>query len=86
MSLRGWEKLTCTKMIFRAGTANVCGGERFVQVYGLNWHEGQGTTEKPEGYECLACRTAISSADMINAVKQKALQEKIDELQAEANG
>jgi hypothetical protein len=72
MSLRGWEKLSCE-----------CGGEHFQQVYTLSWHEGQGTSTRPDGWTCAKCGARTDSGKMINVAKAKVLKDKIAELQAQ---
>lgn len=76
MSLDGWQALKCT-----------CGGDRFLEVFNLAWHEGQGTSTKIVGYRCAKCDKDAATDKMIAAIKEQALQKKIDELRAQqANG
>lgn len=72
MSLRGWEDLTCE-----------CGNKYFTPVVTLGWHESQGMTVRQDGYSCTGCGKRSDSAPMISALKERALQEKIAELQAQ---
>ena len=76
MSLEGWQALKCG-----------CTSESFTEIYSLSWHEGQGTATKLTGYKCAKCGADASTAKMIDAIKAKQLQAKIDELKAQqANG
>lgn len=72
MSLRGWEDLTCA-----------CGNKYFNPVVTLGWHESQGMTVRQDGYTCTGCGKRSDTAPMINQLKQRALQEKIAELEAQ---
>jgi len=72
MSLQGWEPLVCE-----------CGNKYFQQAVSLIWHEGQGTTVKPDGFTCTGCGKRSDTAPMISRIKQQNLQRKIDELEAQ---
>ena len=72
MSLRGWEILKCE-----------CGSEHFQQVFKLSWHEGQGTSMRPDGYFCSDCQRLVNTQKMINVAEEKVLKAKIKELQGE---
>lgn len=72
MSLRGWEDLICE-----------CGNKFFHSVVTLGWHESQGMTVRQDGYICTSCGKRSDTAPMISALKERALKEKIAELQAQ---
>ena len=72
MSLRGWEELTCD-----------CGNQHFHPAHKITWHEGQGTAVKQDGWVCTGCGKRTDTGKMINHAKQRVLQSKIEELEAQ---
>ena len=71
MSIEGWQPLACE-----------CGARDFVQTYELQWHEGQGTTHKPQGWQCCACSRRAKMEEIVSNAKAKLLEKKIEELKA----
>jgi hypothetical protein len=67
-----WETLKCS----------TCGVEEFNEVIGLRWKEGQGLTKAPAGYKCIRGHNIVVDS-MIRDVKERLLQNKIDELKLE---
>jgi len=72
MSLRGWEVLTC-----------ICGSKHFLLLHEISWHEQNGTSIKPHGYQCAGCRKTIATAELIGRAKDRHLRSQIEELEAQ---
>ena len=72
MSLEGWADLVCE-----------CGNKFFNPVVTLGWHESQGMTVRQDGYTCTGCGKRSDTAPMVLRLKERNLQRKIDELQAQ---
>jgi hypothetical protein len=73
MSLKGWEDLAC----------HVCGEKDFTAVFHLQFQQGLGTTPRPAGYQCVACRAIVDQARMVATAKKREAEQKIKELEAE---
>jgi len=57
--------------------------EDFIVVVALKWQDGLGLTTQPKGYTCQRCKKSVVVEKMIRAVKERSLQQQIDELQAQ---
>jgi hypothetical protein len=67
-----WETLKCS----------TCQSEEFTEVINLRWKDGQGLTKAPAGYKCVRGHNIVIDS-MIRDVKERLLQNKIDELTQE---
>lgn len=69
-----WEGLKCN-----------CGSEEFIVSVKIRWRAAGGLTNQAAGYRCANCRKIAPIDRMINELKQRHAEQKIAELQEEAN-
>ena len=69
-----WENLKCA-----------CGSEEFVVVVKVRWRQAGGIHNQQHGYRCSNCRKIAPIDRMTNQLKQRHAEQKIAELQEEAN-
>ena len=69
MSMEGWQPLACD-----------CGSQEFTQVARLSFHETQGSSSRPDGWQCAGCGKRAPMSAMVERAKRLSLQKKIEEL------
>ena len=69
-----WEELRC-----------FCGSGEFIVMAQVRWRQSGGIVNQSKGYRCANCRKIAPIDRMINELKQRQAERKIEELKEEAN-